>query len=147
MDPRTAYRQAAVQGASPVQLVIRLYEQIIEDLRQAVQAVERNQIELRTNKINHAVLVIGHLQSRLDFEAGAKPARDLDQFYNVLRHNLMQAQLRASKEMLAQQMIDLLAVRAAWLEVERAESPPPFAELGPPRATGNVAARRADERG
>ena len=147
MDPRTAYRQAAVQGASPVQLVIRLYEQIIEDLRQALQAVERKQIELRTNRINHAILVIGHLQSGLDFEAGGKPAHDLDHFYNVLRHNLMQAQIHASKQILAQQITDLLALRAAWLEVERAEGPPPFAELGAPRASGNVAARRADRRG
>jgi flagellar protein FliS len=112
-----------VCGASPVQLVIRLYEQIIEDLRQALNAIEQSQIELRTNKINHAILVIGHLQSRLHFEAGGKPARNLDTFYNLLRHNLMQAQFRASKEMLSRQITDLLEVRAAWLEVERSGNP------------------------
>ena len=145
MNPRIAYREAAVQGASPVQLVIRLYEQIIEDLRQAVQAVERNQIELRTNKINHAILVIGHLQSRLDFEAGGKPARDLNQFYDFLRQNLLHAQARASKQILSQLITDLLAVRSAWLEVDRAENPAVVEVAG--ATAGNWAATRADQRG
>jgi len=145
-DPRSAYRQAAAQGASPVQLVIRLYEQIIEDLRQAINAIQQSQVELRTNKVNHALLVIAHLQSRLNFEAGGKPARDLNHFYNVLRYNLMQAQLSASKEILAQQITDLLEVRAAWLEVDRAGN-----RAGPVEAAAATAAssapRHAGQRG
>ena len=33
MDARSSYREVAVRGASPVRLVICLYEQAIEDLR------------------------------------------------------------------------------------------------------------------
>jgi flagellar protein FliS len=122
-DPRNAYRQAAAQGVSPVQSVIRLYEQIIEDLRQALQAIEQNQIELRTNKINHAILVIGHLQSRLNFQRGGKVAQNLDRLYDVLRRELLQAQFQVSAQILSGRIDDLLAVRAAWLQVERAEDP------------------------
>lgn len=121
MDIQRSYREATVRGASPVELVARLYEQIIEDLRQAVKALEQNQIELRTSRINHAILVIGHLQSQLNFQAGGKVARHLDHFYGLLRLNLAQAQTRQSKEMLSQQITDLLTVRGAWLEVERVE--------------------------
>lgn len=122
-DPRTAYREGSAHGASAVQLVIRMYEQIIEDLRQAVHAMEEKQIESRTHKINHALLVIGHLQSGLDFSNGGNPARELDHFYNHLRRNLMEAQLSASKTVLLQQITDLLHVRSAWLEVDRATHP------------------------
>jgi flagellar secretion chaperone FliS len=120
-DPQIAYREAAVRGASPVQLVIRLYEQIIEDLRQAIKAVEQNQIELRTKKINHAILVIAHLQSALDFQAGPEPARRLSSFYDSVRSGLVRAQFRGSKELLAQQVTDLMEVRSAWLELEHRE--------------------------
>jgi flagellar protein FliS len=146
IDPRIAYRQAAAQGASPVQLVLRLYEQIIEDLRQALKANERNQIDLRTNKINHAILVIGHLQSRLNFEAGGQVSQNLDRFYNVLRGSLLGAQFKASSELISARISDLLGLRAAWLEVERAESP---AAIGPaavaPVSTSTSA--RADWKG
>ena len=88
-------------------------------LTQAVQAVEQNDIERRTKLINHAILVIGHLQSPLDFENGGKVARDLDHFYNVLRQNLVQVQLHPSKAGICQLITDLLAVREGWIEVER----------------------------
>jgi len=122
MDVGRSYREAAVRGASPVELVMRLYEQMIEDLRQAAKAVEQNDVELRGNKINHAVLVLGHLQSQLDFQTGGAVARDLENFYNVLRQNLIEVQVSASKQLLAQQITDLLTVREAWIEVLRAET-------------------------
>ncbi|MGB6386293.1 MAG: flagellar export chaperone FliS [Terriglobales bacterium] len=121
MNIQQSYREATVQGASPVQLVIRLYEQMIEDLRQAAIAVEQKDIQRRTRHINHAILVIGHLQSPLDFDNGGKVARDLDHFYNVLRQNLLQVQFYPSKRGLTQLITDLLAVRSAWIEVERVE--------------------------
>src|SRR5579863_2325671 len=83
--PRMAYREADVRGATAVRLVVLLYDQLIQDLTRAAQAIELNHIELRTNSINHAILVIGYLQSPLDFEKGGKVARDLDHFYNTLR--------------------------------------------------------------
>jgi flagellar secretion chaperone FliS len=121
MSVQQSYREATVQGASPVGLVVRLYEQIIEDLRQAAKAFEKNDIGGRTRHINHAILVIGHLQSPLDFVNGGKVAKDLEHFYNTLRQNLVQVQFYPSTRGLTQQITDLLAVREAWIKVERAE--------------------------
>jgi len=121
MEADRLYRVGSVQGASPAALVARLYEQIIEDLRQAVKALQQNQIESRTNKINHAILVLGHLHSQLDFAAGGKVAEDLGNFYGTLRANLIQAQVEQSEVILRSQITDLLTVREAWVEVERAE--------------------------
>jgi flagellar protein FliS len=120
-SPRSAYRENDVRGATAVRLVILLYEQLVQDLRQALQAIEQNDIEGRTKRINHAILVIGHLQSPLDFANGGKVAQDLDHFYNVLRQNLVQVQFHPSRAGISQQITDLLAVREAWTEVERAE--------------------------
>ena len=120
-NPRSAYRENDVRGATAVRLVVLLYEQLVQDLRHALQAIEQNEIEERTKRINHAILVIGHLQSPLDFVNGGKVAQDLDHFYNVLRQNLVQVQFHPSQAGLSQQITDLLAVREAWTEVERAE--------------------------
>ena len=117
-----AYREADVRGASAVRLVVLLYEQIIQDLTQAAHAIEQNDIELRTKYINHAVLVVGYLQSPLDFGKGGKVAKDLDHFYNSLRQNLMQVQFFPIKTGVNQLITDVLAVREAWIEVERAET-------------------------
>jgi flagellar secretion chaperone FliS len=123
MNIQQSYREASVRGANPVQLVVRLYEQMIEDMRQVAIAIEQNDIMLRTKRIRHAILVIGHLQSSLDFSKGGKVAQDLNRFYDVLRQNLVQVQFHPSKRGVSQAITDLLAVREAWIEVERAEYP------------------------
>jgi len=131
MNPRSAYREDAARGARPVRLVVLLYEQMIEDLRQAVNAIQQNNVELRTNKINHAIFVIGYLQSSLNKEAGGQVALNLERFYDQLRENIVKAQFCVSRAILSQQITDLLTLREAWSEVERAEAAVPNSKLAP----------------
>jgi flagellar protein FliS len=118
MDARSSYREAAVRGASPVRLVICLYEQAISDLRCAATALEKGDIETRTRCINHALLVIGQLQGTLDIERGGKVARNLEKFYQLLRSGMVEAQVKQSKHILEQQITILAVVHEAWQQVE-----------------------------
>jgi len=123
MNIQQSYREATVRGANPIELVVRLYEQMIEDLRQVATAIEQNDIERRSKRIKHAILIVGHLQSSLDFAKGGKVAKDLDNFYNAVRQSLMWVQFHPSKRGVTQLITDLLAVREAWIVVDRAERP------------------------
>ena len=123
MNIQQSYREATVRGANPIELVVRLYEQMIEDLRQVAVAIEQNDIVLRTRRIKHAILIVGHLQSSLDFARGGKVAKDLDNFYNAVRQSLVWVQFHPSKRGVTQLITDLLAVREAWIAVDRAERP------------------------
>ncbi|HVI10586.1 MAG TPA: flagellar protein FliS [Candidatus Binatia bacterium] len=120
MNVKNSYREAAARGAGPVRLVICLYEQAIEDVRRAILAVEKGDIEARTNAINHALTVIGQLQGSLDMQRGGEVAGNLFRFYNVVRSGLIDAQFKQSATILEQQASQLAIVREAWLEVERA---------------------------
>jgi flagellar protein FliS len=124
MDAKASYREAAVRGASPVRLVICLYEQAIEDLRLAVIALEKGDIEARTRGINHALMVIAQLQGSLDMERGGEVARNLARFYGVVRAGLVEAQMKQSVRILEQQISQLAVVYEAWLEVERVTAAP-----------------------
>jgi flagellar secretion chaperone FliS len=122
MDARLSYREAAVRGASPVRLIVLLYEQILIDLRQALAALEKGDVETRTRAINHAILVIGQLQGSLDMQQGGEVARNLERFYNVIRNGLVHAHCRQSEQALQQQISFLMLVREAWLEVEHSSA-------------------------
>jgi flagellar secretion chaperone FliS len=134
MQAKTSYREAAVRGASPVQLVICLYEQAIEDLRRAILAQEKGDIEARTRRINHALMVLGQLQGTLDKQRGGEVALSLERFYTAVRAGLIEAQLMQSTRILEQQILQLAIVHEAWLEVERAMvvAKPPSAEPAQP---------------
>jgi flagellar protein FliS len=124
-DARSAYRENAVSGLSTVGQVILLYEQIVADLRHATRAIDQGNIEERTNALNHACLIVGHLQNKLDFDAGAQVARNLERFYNLLRQRLSDAQAQVSKPILDELVVLVLDLREAWKEVEAGNTPPP----------------------
>jgi flagellar protein FliS len=130
MDARTSYREAAVRGADPVQLVVFLYEQVVEDVRRALAALLRGDVEARTREINHALKVIGHLQGTLDTERGGGVAGNLEVFYNQVRKGLVEAQFQQSAKLLEEQIAHLMVVREAWVEVQRMNPAP---VLTPPR--------------
>jgi len=117
--PRLSYGEAAVAGATPLRLVILLYEQAIADLQRALSAQQNGDIEGRTRHTNHAILVIGHLQGSLDREQGGEVARNLDRFYDQMRAGLMEALTRQSASLLERRIADFLLVHEAWCAVER----------------------------
>lgn len=140
MDPKLnaglSYREAAVRGASPVGLVILLYEQIIEDLRRAQIALREGNIEARTREINHAILVLGYLEASLNREQGGTVAENLERFYRQLRAGLTQAHATQSAAGIEQQIAHLILVHAAWCEAERELAIPPAAMDGAEPAAG-----------
>jgi flagellar protein FliS len=122
-NPRNLYRETAADSDTPLHGVVLLYEQAIEDIRRAVAALHRGDIEARTSELNHALLVVGQLQSVLDMDRGGDVARNLDRFYSLVRIRLVEAQVRVSATILEQQMKLLLLVREAWVELERTTRP------------------------
>jgi flagellar secretion chaperone FliS len=119
MNAGLTYREAAVAGASPVRLVVLLYEQAMEDLRRALAAHAQGDIEGRTREINHALLVIAHLQSTIDKDQGGKVAANLERFYEQLRAGLLEAQCKQSIDVLERQLSHLQQVHEAWRNVEQ----------------------------
>ena len=117
-DARLAYQEAAVRGARPVRLTILLYEQVIQDISRASDAIARKDFESLAREVGHATGVVGYLQATLNREAGATVLRNLASFYTMLREQLMEAQVRHSREILADLRQQMLEVREAWLKVE-----------------------------
>jgi flagellar secretion chaperone FliS len=118
-NARAAYHEVAARGATPVGLVILLYEQAIQDLQRALVAIRDNNVEQRTREVNHALMVVGHLQGTLDLKNGGQIASNLNDFYERFKKNIMTAQAQVSPEMIRKQITDLLEIREAWVEVDR----------------------------
>ena len=124
MNAGLTYRETSVQGASPVRMVVLLYEQAIADVRRALAAQQRGDIEGRTREINHVLLVIGYLQATLDKDQGGPVALNLERFYEHLRAGLIEAQFEQSAGLLEQQISHLVQVCEAWREVEQTSTRP-----------------------
>ncbi|MGA7108882.1 MAG: flagellar export chaperone FliS [Terracidiphilus sp.] len=118
-----AYRKTAVEGASGFGLLIALYDTLASDLRRAAEAERANDIEKRSREVNHAFLVIGHLEDWLLRGTGGDLNSKLKAFYANLRKNLLQAQLNRSAAALEQEMASVLKIRTFWQQADMRSAP------------------------
>jgi flagellar protein FliS len=118
-NPRLAYREASVQSASSVELVIMLYDMLIEDIRGAIDALREDNVEKRGEESKHGMLVLQQLQGSLDFEHGGETAIALERFYTMVRGKLLEAHLKSSLELMGEQIRLLLEVRDTWREAAK----------------------------
>jgi len=127
VDVRQIYQDTAVRGATPIELVIVLYDAAIEDMRRAMTAMQASDVEARTHQVSHALMVLQQLQGTLDFERGGSAARQFEQFYNLVRAKLLEAQMRGSPDLMQQQIRYMSEVRDCWTAAKRMLQPNPGA--------------------
>ena len=123
VDARRIYQDTSVRGATPIELVVVLYDAAIEDMRRALTAMEQGDVEARAAKVSHALMVLQQLQGTLDFERGGSAARQFEQFYNLVRAKLLEAQMRRSPEVMQQQIRYMSEVRDCWMQAKRLLQP------------------------
>jgi len=123
VDARQIYQETALRGATPIELVIVLYDAAIDDMRRALIAMQHNDIETRARQVGHALIVLQQLQGTLDFERGGSAARQFEQFYNLVRGKLLEAQMRSSPELVREQIRYFSEVRDCWEQAKRVLQP------------------------
>lgn len=140
-----SYRRAAVQNASSVGLVVILYDLLIQDLREAVDAIGKKDIEARTAAIKHAFRVLQQLEGSLDHENGGDAATHLGRFYSVMRNQILQGHIKIDAAIMNEQISLLLDVRAAWEQVDPAKpAAAPVTSANPTIASSQLESSGAD---
>ncbi len=142
LEAKLTYRENAVRGATPIGLVVILFDSAIDDMRRAICA---GSIEERTTAIRHAMLVLQQLQGTLDFEKGGQIARQFEQFYNLIRAKLLESQLRNSPELVQQQIQFMAEVRECWVQAEKQLQPKPNPGPGAPTTLASAQAAAGDK--
>ena len=119
-ETELSYRKSAIEGASPIGLMIVLFDTLVRDLRSAALALRRDDIESRCRHLSHAYLVLGQLESWLDLERGGEAAKTLTVFYAQVRSKMMEAGVRKSAEVLDAQIEAVVKVIVAWRHLDSA---------------------------
>lgn len=111
---RFNYQQHALASSNPIELVVALYDGAIRFLRQAIVAVEVNDLGGRRQSVKRALDIYLHLQSRLRYDVDSRVATTLSQFYlEMFRYTLL-ASSENSREAFEQIINHVAQVRDAW---------------------------------
>jgi len=117
------YRQQQVQHeieqASPVRLVVMLYDKAMSLLRQAVLHIDRNNVKAKGEALNRVVEIIGELQAVLNGEEGGVVAQNLDAMYEFMIRSVTLANLNNDPQPLDGVLMVLEELRKGWQELEQ----------------------------
>jgi len=148
----STYQQHSLDGASPVDLVVALYDGIIRFSYAAISAVERGDIRGRRIAVKRALAILIHLQARLRMDIGGRPALVLSEFYASMFALILQASVGASVERFEEVIGCVRTIRDAWKQVaaETAQAAPAtqssvdkprIVQLSPPPVEADQASR------
>ena len=127
--PASTYRQQSVQGATPLEMVVMLYDGAVTALQCAIAAMEAKDIEKKCKHLGRLDGIIAQLEGTLDFEHGGQVAETLKLFYTHARSQSMKANIENSKETLNSLVQQFSTVREAWEQIAR---PSPSTATAPP---------------
>ena len=111
-----AYREAAVLTASPVQLVVMLYDGVERFLRQAEVVMGEGNVAQAHDRMQRAEAIIDELLRTLDKSAG-QVAERLEAIYVFCKRLMMEARLEKDPTKLAKVRSLMGELRESWAEL------------------------------
>ena len=124
MNPNLSlYRQQQVQHdvqrASPIHLVVMLYDKAIGLLRKSLLHLQRAEHQTKGEALIRVVEILGELQAVLNHEEGGVVAKNLNSLYTFAIHSVTQANLRNDEKLLQSVLNVLEELRKGWRELEQ----------------------------
>jgi len=113
------YQKSAVNGASPLQLVIMLYDGAIRFMEAGKYGIENKDLEIQNRNLQKAQKIIMELMSCLEMEKGGDVAKNLLALYTYVLNELVEANVADKAEPIERCIGILCGLRESWVEVEK----------------------------
>jgi len=137
------YMHTNVSTASPMELVLMLYDEAIKSLEKAEAAfavTDPSGIEIIGGHLLHAQDVITELAISLDMDKGGEIARNLQRLYDFMINHLSMANLKKDINAVKAVRNMMVELKTAWSEVAKKEPlSDPFRAATPSKSMIHVA--------
>jgi flagellar protein FliS len=126
------YYESSVNTASPIQLVVMLYQGAIRQLKQAAEHIERRNLEGKRISIDKAMAIVQQLHGSLDMEKGGQIAADLDRLYAYVTTRILEGSASLNVRPIEEAASVLITLSSAWEQLSSSEAPAsePVRQLG-----------------
>lgn len=113
------YQKNAVTGASPVQLVVMLYDGALKWMRQGREAIAQGDLPQQNQCLQRAQKIVLELMSSLDMQRGGEIASNLLGLYGFVVEQLVLANVEDKPEPIDHCIAIFTELRSSWIEVDR----------------------------
>lgn len=112
------YQKNAVNGASPLQLVIMLYDGALRFMEAGKHAMSKKDLELQNHSLQKAQKIVMELMACLDMDKGGEVATNLFGLYAYILNELVAANCEDKPEPIDRCIGILSQLRESWATVE-----------------------------
>lgn len=109
-----SYRHNQVQHASPIELVVMLYDRAILNLKGACDRLREGNLHKKGILVCQAVDIVAELQAVLDKERGGEIAAKLDQLYTYMLQRITLANYENDPAPMAEAIRLLEELQEGW---------------------------------
>ena len=113
------YFRTQVESASPMELVVLLYDGAVRAADEAHEAMVSANIPARRTAMNKLMAIIAELQNTLDVTNGGRVAEQLDDLYTYMRSQLLKAIAEQDAKPIDQVRRLLATLADGWREAAR----------------------------
>lgn len=111
------YRSAKIQTATPLQILVALYDGAIRFMKQAGEACKQGNVSKKGVALNRAHAIVSELQATLDASHAPQLCENLDRLYEFVLFRIQQANLRTDSNQLTSAITVMEQLRSAWSEL------------------------------
>jgi len=122
--------ETGVSDADPTQLILMLFDGLLDSLTVADGHLERNAIAEKSAQLVRAGRIVLGLQNALDFDKGGEIARNLAELYGYLTRRILHVNLHNDRVVLKEIRGLVEQIRDAWRQVPALAKPALQARAG-----------------
>jgi flagellar protein FliS len=113
------YQKQAVTGASPVGLVVMLYDGALRFMEAGREAILAKDFAEQNRNLQRAQKIVLHLIGTLDHEKGGPIANNLRELYKYVLDQLVNANIHDQASRVDEAIKTFSQLREGWAELER----------------------------
>jgi flagellar secretion chaperone FliS len=135
MSPQTglhSYQVNDISTSSQSQLILMMYDGALQAVNQSIQCMDQKDVAGQSQHILKAQDIVNELSLALDMEQGGDVSKTLDQLYQFVLNQLIQANITSDKMYLESVIKVLSPLRDAWSRIaETSHEEPEVPEPAP----------------
>jgi flagellar secretion chaperone FliS len=128
MSPQTglhSYQVNDISTSSQSQLILMMYDGALQAVNQSIQCMSQKDVAGQSQYILKAQDIINELSLALDMEQGGDVSKTLEQLYQFVLNQLIQANITSDKMYLESVIKVLSPLRDAWSRIAEASHEEP----------------------
>ena len=113
------YKSTHVETASPVRIVVQLYDGAIRFMKTGAQCIDEGDVAGKALALKKAHAIVTELQATLDRSHASELCEELDRLYEFVVYRVTEANIKSDSSLLPPAVAVMTQLRDAWEELAR----------------------------